>query len=44
MKNGNADGPDEATVESWKCQGERTEEFLIQLFNMNSESEKMPEE
>ncbi|MCJ8738186.1 hypothetical protein PDJAM_G00032520 [Pangasius djambal] len=44
MKSGKAVGPDDITVEVWKCLGEAAVEFLTSLFNRVLESEKMPEE
>ncbi|KAK3507852.1 hypothetical protein QTP70_001473 [Hemibagrus guttatus] len=44
MKSGNAVGPDDITVEVWKCLGEAGVEFLTSLFNRVLESERMPEE
>ncbi|KAK3543928.1 hypothetical protein QTP70_031839, partial [Hemibagrus guttatus] len=44
MKSGKAVGPDDITVEVWKCMGEAVVEFLTSLFNRVLESEKMPEE
>ncbi|KAK3565386.1 hypothetical protein QTP86_007665 [Hemibagrus guttatus] len=44
MKNGKAVGPDDISVEVWKCLGEAAVEFLTSLFNRVLESERMPEE
>ncbi|KAK3551641.1 hypothetical protein QTP70_020851 [Hemibagrus guttatus] len=44
MKSGKAVGPDDITVEVWKCLGEAAVEFLANLFNRVLESERMPEE
>ncbi|KAK3556575.1 hypothetical protein QTP70_010770 [Hemibagrus guttatus] len=44
MKSGKAVGPDDITVEVWKCLGEAAVEFLASLFNRVLESERMPEE
>ncbi|KAK3513451.1 hypothetical protein QTP70_015450, partial [Hemibagrus guttatus] len=39
MKSGNAVGPDNITVEVWKCLGEAAVEFLTSLFNRVLESQ-----
>ncbi|KAK3547492.1 hypothetical protein QTP86_021194, partial [Hemibagrus guttatus] len=44
MKSGKAVGPDDISVEVWKCLGEAAVEFLTSLFNRVLESERMPEE
>ncbi|KAK3543094.1 hypothetical protein QTP70_010647 [Hemibagrus guttatus] len=44
MKSGKAVGPDDISVEVWKCLGEAGVEFLASLFNRVLESERMPEE
>ncbi|KAK3552031.1 hypothetical protein QTP70_031579 [Hemibagrus guttatus] len=44
MKVGKAVGPDDISVEVWKCLGEAAVEFLTSLFNRVLESERMPEE
>ncbi|KAK3525112.1 hypothetical protein QTP86_016485, partial [Hemibagrus guttatus] len=44
MKCGKAVGPDDISVEVWKCLREAAVEFLTSLFNWVLESERMPEE
>ena len=44
MKNGKAVGPDDMSVEVWKCLGESALKFLTKLYNRVMESERMPEE
>ena len=44
MKSGKAVGPDDISVEAWKCLGEVAVQFLTRTFNKVSESERMPEE
>ncbi|KAK3561422.1 hypothetical protein QTP86_002537 [Hemibagrus guttatus] len=44
MKSGKAVGPDDISVEVWKCLGEAAVEFLTGLFNRVLERERMPEE
>ena len=44
MKNGEAVGPDDILVDIWKCLGERAVEFLMKLFHLILDCEKMPEE
>ena len=43
MKKGKAVGPDELTVEVWKCVGEMEIKFLIRLFNKLLVGKRMPE-
>ena len=43
MKKGKAVGPDELTVEVWKCREEMGIEFLIRLFNRLFLGKRMPE-
>ena len=44
MKKGKAAGPDELSVEVWKCVGKMGIEFLTRLFNRLLMGERMPEE
>ena len=44
IKNGKAVGPDELSVEVWKCMGEMGIKFLTRLFNRLLVGERMPEE
>ncbi|KAI5102400.1 hypothetical protein C0J45_7752 [Silurus meridionalis] len=44
MESGKSVGPDDITVEAWRCLGEMATEFLTRLFNKNLEGERMPEE
>ena len=44
MKNGKAVGPDDIPVEVWKCLGESALKFLMKLYNITMESERMPDE
>ena len=44
MKKGKAVGPDELTIEVWKCVGEMEIKFLIRLFNKLLVGKRMPEE
>ena len=44
MKKGKAVGPDELSVEVWKCMGKMEIEFLTRLFNRLLMGERMPEE
>ena len=44
IKKGKAVGPDELSVEVWKCMGKTEIEFLTRLFNRLLMGERMPEE
>ena len=44
MKQGKAVGPDELSVEVWKCMGKMERKFLTRLFNRLLMGELMPEE
>ena len=44
MKKGEVVGPDELSVEVWKCMGEMGIEFLTRLFNKLLVGKRMPEE
>ena len=44
MKKGKAAGPDELSVEVWKCMGEVEIKFFTRLFNRLLMGERMPEE
>ena len=44
IKNGNAVGPDDISVEVWKCLGEMAVKFLTRLFNNTLTTEEMPRE
>ena len=44
MKKGKAVGPDEVSVEVWKCMGKMGIEFLTRLFDRLFMGEQMPEE
>ena len=44
MKKGKAAGPDELSVEVWKCMGKMEIKFLTRLFNRLLMGERMPEE
>ena len=42
MPNGKAEGPDQISVEIWKCLGEEGLEWLTALFNVIFSTAKMP--
>jgi len=44
MLNGKADGPDQISVEVWKCLSEEGLKLLTKLFNVIFRTAKMPRE